>query len=117
MDLGYGSRQTRSSEQAVLRRADSFGKIIRHGPNRGGDYQGNRALYLLAVGRMGRDPASPAGQWRVIPKPEINSCFKCDIAPGAGLIDSVAKGSDGDRQVDGERSANRFVPDGIIGTS
>ena len=35
----------------------SSGKITRYRLNRGGDRQGNRALYLLAVGRMGRDPA------------------------------------------------------------
>jgi transposase len=38
----------------------SSGKITRYRLNRGGDRQGNRALYLLAVGRMGRDPATKA---------------------------------------------------------
>jgi transposase len=36
----------------------SSGKITRYRLNRGGDRQGNRALYLLAVGRMGWDPAT-----------------------------------------------------------
>jgi hypothetical protein len=38
----------------------SSGKITRYRLNRGGDRQGNRALYLLAVGRMGWDPATRA---------------------------------------------------------
>ncbi len=38
----------------------SSGKITRYRLNRGGDRQGNRALYLLAVGRMGWDPATKA---------------------------------------------------------
>jgi transposase len=36
----------------------SSGKITRYRLNRGGDRQGNRAPYLLAVGRMGWDPAT-----------------------------------------------------------
>jgi transposase len=36
----------------------SSGKITRYRLNRGGDRQGNRALYLMAVGRMGWDPAT-----------------------------------------------------------
>jgi Transposase IS116/IS110/IS902 family len=35
----------------------SSGKITTYRLNRGGDRQGNRALYLLAVGRMGWNPA------------------------------------------------------------
>jgi transposase len=38
----------------------SSGKIIHHRLDRGSDRQGNRALYLLAVGRMRWDPATRA---------------------------------------------------------
>jgi transposase len=38
----------------------SSGKTNRHRLNRGGDRDANRALYLLAVGRMGWDPATRA---------------------------------------------------------
>ena len=38
----------------------SSGKITRHRLDRGGDRQGNRALYLLAVGRMRWDPTTRA---------------------------------------------------------
>ncbi len=34
----------------------SSGKTVRHRLNRGGDRDANRALHLLAVGRMGWDP-------------------------------------------------------------
>ena len=64
--------------------AASSGKITRYRLNRGGDRQGNRALYLLAVGRMGWDPATRAyverrtAQGRT--KPEIIRCLKRYIA-------------------------------------
>src|SRR5207248_9451751 len=38
----------------------SSGKTQRHRLNRGGDRDANRALYLLAIGRMGWDPATRA---------------------------------------------------------
>jgi transposase len=59
-------------------------KITRYRLNRGGDRQGNRALYLLAVGRMGRDPATKAYLQRRTAegrtKPEIIRCLKRYIA-------------------------------------
>jgi hypothetical protein len=52
--------------------------------NRGGDRQGNRALYLLAVGRMGWDAATKACVQRRTAegrtKPEILRCLKRYIA-------------------------------------
>jgi transposase len=62
----------------------SSGKITRYRLNRGGDRQGNRALYLLAVGRMGWDPATKAYVERRTAegrtKPEIIRCLKRYIA-------------------------------------
>jgi transposase len=62
----------------------SSGKITRYRLNRGGDRQGNRALYLLAVGRMGWDPATRAYVKRRTAegrtKPEIIRCLKRYIA-------------------------------------
>jgi len=62
----------------------SSGKITRYRLNRGGDRQGNRALYLLAVGRMGWDPATKAYVARRTAegrtKPEIIRCLKRYIA-------------------------------------
>jgi transposase len=62
----------------------SSGKLTRYRLNRGGDRQGNRALYLLAVGRMGRDPATKAYVQRRTAegrtKPEIIRCLKRYIA-------------------------------------
>jgi hypothetical protein len=62
----------------------SCGKITRYRLNRGGDRQGNRALYLLAVGRMGWDPATRAYVERRTSegrtKPEIIRCLKRYIA-------------------------------------
>jgi transposase len=62
----------------------SSGKITRYRLNRGGDRQGNRALYLLAVGRMGWDPATRAYVQRRTAegrtKPEIIRCLKRYIA-------------------------------------
>lgn len=62
----------------------SSGKITRHRLDRGGDRQGNRALYLLAVGRRRWDPATRAyvnrrtAEGRT--KPEIIRCLKRYIA-------------------------------------
>ena len=62
----------------------SSGKITRHRLNRGGNRQGNRALYLLAVGRMRWDPATRAYVARRTAegrtKPEIIRCLKRYIA-------------------------------------
>jgi transposase len=62
----------------------SSGKITRYRLNRGGDRQGNRALYLLAIGRMGWDPATRAYVERRTAegrtKPEIIRCLKRYIA-------------------------------------
>jgi len=62
----------------------SSGKITRYRLNRGGDRQGNRALYLLAVGRMGWDSATKAYVARRTAegrtKPEIIRCLKRYIA-------------------------------------
>jgi len=62
----------------------SSGKITRYRLNRGGNRQGNRALYLLAVGRMGWDPATRAYVARRTAegrtKPEIIRCLKRYIA-------------------------------------
>jgi hypothetical protein len=62
----------------------SSGKITRYRLNRGGDRQGNRALYLLAVGRMGWDPATKVYVQRRTTegrtKPEIIRCLKRYIA-------------------------------------
>ena len=62
----------------------SSGKITRYRLNRGGDRQGDRALYLLAVGRMGWDPATRAYVTRRTAegrtKPEIIRCLKRYIA-------------------------------------
>jgi transposase len=62
----------------------SSGKITRYRLNRGGERQGNRALYLLAVGRMGWDPATKAYVARRTAegrtKLEIIRCLKRYIA-------------------------------------
>ena len=62
----------------------SSGKVTRHRLNRGGDRQANRALYLLAVGRMGWDPRTRAYVARRTAegrsKPEIIGCLKRYIA-------------------------------------
>jgi hypothetical protein len=62
----------------------SSGKITRYRLNRGGDRQGNRALYMLAVGRMGWDPVTKAYVARRTAegrtKPEIVRCLKRYIA-------------------------------------
>jgi transposase len=62
----------------------SSGKTNRHRLNRGGDRDANRALYLLAVGRMGWDPATKAYVERRttegLSKKEILRCLKRYIA-------------------------------------
>jgi transposase len=62
----------------------SSGKTQRHRLNRGGDREANRALYLLAIGRMGWDPATRAYVERRtaegLSKPEIIRCLKRYIA-------------------------------------
>ena len=62
----------------------SSGKTNRYRLNRGGDRDANRALYLLAVGRMGWDPATRAYVERRttegLSKKEILRCLKRYIA-------------------------------------
>jgi transposase len=62
----------------------SSGKTVRHRLNRGGDRQANRALHLLAVRRMGWDPATQLYVARRtaegLSKPEILRCLKRYIA-------------------------------------
>jgi len=62
----------------------SSGRTVRHRLNRGGDRQANRALHLLAVRRMGWDPATRRYVARRtaegLSKPEILRCLKRYIA-------------------------------------
>ena len=62
----------------------SSGKTTRHRLSRGGDRQANRALHLLAVRRMGWDPATRADVQRRtaegLSTPEILRCLKRSIA-------------------------------------
>ena len=62
----------------------SSGKTQRHRLNRGGDRDANRALYLLAIGRMRWDPATRAYVERRtaqrLSKPEIIRCLKRYLA-------------------------------------
>ena len=62
----------------------SSGKTLRHRLNRGGDRQANTALHLLAVRRMGWDPATRAYVARRtadgLSKPEILRCLKRYLA-------------------------------------
>ena len=62
----------------------SSGKTSRHRLSRGGDRDANRALYLLAVGRMGWDPATRTYVTRRIAdglsKAEIIRCLKRYLA-------------------------------------
>jgi transposase len=62
----------------------SSGKTTRHRLNRGGDREANKALYLLAVRRMGWDPATRAYVARRttegLSKKEILRCLKRYIA-------------------------------------
>ena len=81
--------------------AAASGKITRHRLNRGADYQSNPALYLLAVGRMRRESSVVTAH-----QAKDQHRLKHYIAPGADLTGSAPKTSVGDRQVDGERSAN-----------
>jgi hypothetical protein len=62
----------------------SSGKTVRHRLSRGGDRQANRALHLLAVRRMGWDPATRAYVQRRtaegLSTPEILRCLKRYLA-------------------------------------
>ena len=62
----------------------SSGRTNRHRLSRGGDRDANRALYLLALGRMGWDPATRTYVTRRttagLSKPEIIRCLKRYIA-------------------------------------
>ena len=62
----------------------SSGKTNRHRLSRGGDRDANRALYLLALGRMGWDPATRTYVTRRtaagLYKPEIIRCLKRYLA-------------------------------------
>jgi len=62
----------------------SSGKTVRHRLNRGGARDANRALHLLAVGRMGWDPRTRAYVARRtaegLAKPEILRCLKRYLA-------------------------------------
>src|SRR4030095_6965967 len=62
----------------------SSGKTTRHRLRRGGDRAANRALYRLALGRMGWDPATRTYVTRRtaagLSKPEIIRCLKRYIA-------------------------------------
>jgi transposase len=62
----------------------SSGKTSRHRLSRGGDRDANRALYLLALGRMGWDPATRTYVTRRtaagLSKPEIIRCLKRYLA-------------------------------------
>ena len=62
----------------------SSGKTTRHRLNRGGNRDANRALYLLAVGRLAWDPRTRAYVARRTAqgksKPEIIRCLKRYLA-------------------------------------
>jgi len=62
----------------------SSGRTNRHRLSRGGDRDANRALYLLALGRMGWDPRTRAYVDRRtadgLSKPEIIRCLKRYLA-------------------------------------
>jgi transposase len=62
----------------------SSGRITRHRLSRGGDRDANRALYLLALGRMSWDPRTRAYVARRtaegLSKPEIIRCLKRYLA-------------------------------------
>jgi transposase len=83
----------------------SSGKTNRHRLSRGGDRDANRALYLLALGRMGWDPATRTYVTRRtaagLSKPEIIRCLKRYLAreiyrilvkPSASLLPPVDGG-------------------------
>jgi transposase len=84
----------------------SSGKTNRHRLSRGGDRDANRALYLLALGRMGWDPPTRTYVTRRtaagLSKPEIIRCLKRYLAreiyrilvpTPAALLRPAAKGS------------------------
>lgn len=62
----------------------SSGKTTRHRPNRGGDRQANRALYIIAVSRMAHDARTRTYAARRtaggLSKKEIIRCLKRYIA-------------------------------------
>jgi transposase len=83
----------------------SSGKTNRHRLSRGGDRDANRALYLLAFGRMGWDPATRTYVTRRtaagLSKPEIIRCLKRYLAREIYHIlvkppASLARPADGD---------------------
>ncbi|HEV8639076.1 MAG TPA: transposase [Chloroflexota bacterium] len=59
----------------------SSGQTTHHRLNRGGDRDANRALYLVATGRLAWDPRTRADAARRtakgLPKPAIIRCLKC----------------------------------------
>jgi transposase len=79
----------------------SSGKTMRHRLNRGGDRDANRALYLLALGRMNCDPRTRASVARRtaegLSKAEIIRCLKRYLArelypllkPATGVLPPV----------------------------
>jgi transposase len=75
----------------------SSGRTTRHRLNRGGDRDANRALYLLAVGRMGWDPRTRAYVARRtadgLSKPEIIRCLKRYLARELYRLLRAATGS------------------------
>jgi len=75
----------------------SSGKITRYRLNRGGDRQGNRALYLLAVGRMGWDPATKAYVARRTAEGRLSRALEPRLGTNArsatGLCEGAAPGS------------------------
>ena len=80
----------------------SSGKVVRHSLNRGGNREANRALYMICLARMRRDPRAQGAQEYVArrttegkSKPEIIRCLKRYLAREAYrvLISSVARPS------------------------
>ena len=82
--LRGGRLSTNSTAEAATAETASSGKTNRHRLNRGGDRDANRALYLLAVGRMGWDPATRVYVERRttegLSKKDILRCLKRYIA-------------------------------------
>jgi transposase len=65
----------------------SSGKVVRHSLNRGGNREANRALYMICLARMRRDPRAQGAQEYVArrttegkSKPEIIRCLKRYLA-------------------------------------
>jgi transposase len=68
----------------------SSGKVVRHSLNRGGNREANRALYMICLARMRRDPRAQGAQEYVArrttegkSKPEIIRCLKRYLARAA----------------------------------